>query len=345
MASKSLLSEADILLSVHLEPSELATLLGWVLATLGAYALPIAFVFGVMLALARMSADGELLALRASGLGLRQLVLPVLALSCLVTALDAWFFIDVENRAIRGGQELLTSIAARGAFIEPGRFLRLGEFVVYVGARDRDNRLRDIVVSDPSSARVPYVLFSERGRFRFDPDTAQFRFELRNGEIHFEPRSAGHEYRRLHFHSLEYALDAGQYLRTGVHQRRPRGMSVSELRTVVQRARHGDPLADLAEKNPVEYELQLQRRLALPWAPIPLGLLAVALSTRRIRASRAWGMLACVGLVLANYLFVTFSEKLSVEGWLPPVVAFWVPNAVLLGAAVLLLRRSLRPEP
>lgn len=54
---------------------------------LTAYTLPIAFLFGVIIAVSRMSSEGEVLAMRASGLGLASLLVPTVALAIVTSGI------------------------------------------------------------------------------------------------------------------------------------------------------------------------------------------------------------------------------------------------------------------
>lgn len=344
MLSQNLLAEADSLFSIRMRAGELGSLLGWIVAGIAAHALPVAFLFGALLAISRLCSDGEVLAMRANGVGLRQLVVPTLALAVVVAAVDAVFFLRLENHAYRQLRDLIVSVAARGGMLEPQRFHRLGNHVIYVHHRTRDNQLSRIMISNDGDPEHPFVLFSERGRFSFDPEQACFHFALEEGEVHVEARPDASRYRRIHFDALDYQIDAGWFLVAGTERLRPRGMTLAELRDVLERSAAGDELAELAERDPVAYRLEIQRRFALPFAPIALGLLAIPLGLRRARGARSWGALASVALVAAYFFTLTFTQLLAREGWLWPPLAFWGPNAVYLALGVLLLWRARTAE-
>jgi lipopolysaccharide export LptBFGC system permease protein LptF len=66
---------------------DLLRVLGYLMPTLATYALPVAFLFGVLLAVSRLASESEVLAMRACGLGMTALVGPVVVLSVLVSGL------------------------------------------------------------------------------------------------------------------------------------------------------------------------------------------------------------------------------------------------------------------
>ncbi len=61
--------------------------------------IPMAVLVGILIGLSRMSADGEVVAARASGLGLRQFVLPVMILALAGLAAASWMSLDLGPAA------------------------------------------------------------------------------------------------------------------------------------------------------------------------------------------------------------------------------------------------------
>jgi lipopolysaccharide export LptBFGC system permease protein LptF len=108
----------------------------------------------------------------------------------------------------------------------------------------------------------------------------------------------------------------------------------------VARGQTGDPLQELKKKDPILYQLEIQRRFALPLAPLLFAIAAVPLALMGQRSSRAWGPMACVVLAFSFYALLTLMQYLAKEGWLPPLVAFWAPNLLLLAVSLELLRRT-----
>lgn len=116
---------------------------------------------------------------------------------------------------------------------------------------------------------------------------------------------------------------------------------MAELREVVALARSGGSLNHLTEKNVEKYEGQIQRRYAVPFAPIVFALLAVPLAAIRMRGARAWGALLSGLLVGGYYGMIGFCQYL-VELGAPAVMALWLPNLFFASAGILLLLRMRR---
>jgi lipopolysaccharide export system permease protein len=340
LVSQNLLRRLDELTAVGFTLADLTVVLTCLLPMVTVYTIPVALLFGAALAIRRRVSDSEILAMRACGLGLRTLLIPTVLIGIAVSAGSGWLLISVEHEARRELIALFNAVAARGSLLRPGSFQGIDGRVVYVDERHRDNRLEGVMIADRTQD-PPFVIFAKQGRLALDEDSARIHLRLGQGEMHITPGTVEPErYRRMLFETFEYSFDVSSMLSGVASPVRPKQMTLAELRHVVARGRAGDPLADLKEKDPVLYELEIHRRFALPLAPGVFALAAVPLALVGRRGSRAWGPIACVCLAFAYYAVVTFLQYLSREQWLMPVVAFWLPNVLVVVGAVLLLRRS-----
>ena len=195
------------LLAIGFDSSDVFLLLRLLSGMLAAYIVPIAFLFGVLLTMGRMASDREVLALSACGLGRRALLIPVAALGFAVALLTGFLVNAVEYRARVEMRGLVKSLATRGATPEPGKFLSLGQRVVYVDGRSAGGILEGVMISDRSNRERPLLILAEMGRFGFDEERNAFEFHLESGEVHVEERNYSPEYKRLSFVTLDYRFD------------------------------------------------------------------------------------------------------------------------------------------
>ncbi|MEN8182306.1 MAG: LptF/LptG family permease, partial [Myxococcota bacterium] len=294
-------------------------------------------------AFGRLSADSEVTAMRACGVGVRGLVAPALALGVCVSLLTGYLVVDVEPRARRQLRSVLNTIASRGALVEPGRFNKLdseGTRLLHVESRGEEDELVGVMIVDRSEAERPYSVFAERGHFLFDEEKGEIHLVLENGSIHFDPGGDHDErYRQLSFASLDYGIDASDLLE-GERHIRPREMSVARIREILRYFdTHGQAPENVKYNRRIKYDLQLQRRLAIPVAPIWFALIGVPLGVRRTRGARSYGVLVCVVLVFSYYTLLSFGEFLAEEGLVAAAPALWLPNLAFAAVSVFLLRR------
>src|SRR5580700_12182271 len=105
------------------------------LAPVLAFTIPMAVLVGVLIGLGRLSSDSEIVAIHASGISLRRLLLPIgfiAVLSALVTLLITFWLSPASLRALRRLE--LTILASQAPFsVQPRVFdERFPHFVLYV---------------------------------------------------------------------------------------------------------------------------------------------------------------------------------------------------------------------
>jgi lipopolysaccharide export system permease protein len=115
--------------------------------------------------------------------------------------------------------------------------------------------------------------------------------------------------------------------------RTPAEMSTAEVRREIARLeRDGQPTRSL--------HVDLHGKFALPAASLAFVVLGIPLALIPRQAGRrgiSFGL--TVVALLGYYALLTGSTVMGQAGQLPPVVAAWLPNAVIVGIGIWLLRR------
>ncbi len=341
LLTQNVMRRLDTLVTVGMTGADLVSALLCILPIALSYAIPLAFLIGMLLAIRRLASDGELLAFRASGFGPTAFLSSFLVLGLCATALSMWLLGSVEHQARRDLVELVERMAARGAVVEAGKFRHTGSQTIFVEDRDREGTLRGVMIYDQSSPDVALRIFAARGRMAFDEATRAMQVELENGEIHVEPQSnAPDRYERMRFESFSYRIDLRHLLSRQLGPVRPKQMSVPELERVLERAEQGDPLLDLDEKDPREYALEIHRRRALPFAPLLFAGLGVPIALASEHRRRHLGLFLGLLSAFAYYGLGSATESLALSDRLDPATAVWLPNIVAAAVALALILRG-----
>jgi lipopolysaccharide export system permease protein len=289
LVTQNLLRQLDDLNSVGFSAADSMAVLICVVGMLAAYAIPMAFLFGVLVAVGRMSSDSEVTAMRALGISFGQVTVPLILLALLASAATGVLLYEVEPLARRQLRAVFSEIASRGGIIEAGSFNQLDREegrLLFVEARDEENHLTGILISDRSDSKQPFTVVAERGRFSFDTENATAHLQLEDGDIHFDSTDAELDrYRRISFESFDYAFDMSAILGADPTRIRPKEMSTERILEVIEYFdNHGQkPPDDVRIKTKEPYQIQLHRRLALPVAPVLFALVGIPLGLRRSR--------------------------------------------------------------
>jgi lipopolysaccharide export system permease protein len=341
--SENLRRYLGLIVAVDFAPADIGALATGLIGIVASYILPITFLLGVLLTVGRMAADSEITAMRACGIGVRSILLPIVGLGALMSVVSWMLVVDVEHRARRELREVVRSMAARGATLEPGRFRHVGPRVLYAEDRLADDTLEGVVISDRSNPERPLLIFARRGRIDLDEEGAKLRVTLEEGDILVDPIGEQAALaQHIGFASFETVFDVSELFRVGLDSLRPYDMTLEELRSIAARADSGDPLDDLIKKQGSSYEVEMHRRFAVPFAPLLFAPVGVVLGMRRRRGARATGVILCALVAFGYYALLIFGQRLGVEGRLPAFVALWIPNLIFAGIGLAMLEAMRR---
>lgn len=338
---QNLLRYLEELTAVGLGLQDLTRLLFHLLPTYLPYAIPTALLFGILVTFGRMSADGEVVALRASGVGIAQLLPPVLGAGILGSALLAVLLLDVEPRARQELKELVRELGTSAKLARPGRYRKLGDRILYVHAHgDESCPLEGVFIADFSRGPEPLYVSARCGSFHSEPGAPYLTLELTDGLVQFAPDKP-ETYRRLKFARMETHLDLTRYLNP---EPRSRDLTFSELLASDAAFARGEGPELRGHEGPRDVRIQIHRRIAFSLSCILLAVLAVPLGVRPVRSGRSWGALSAI-LLMSVYWFLLSAGELAAEsGWVPPFVGLWAGDLLVFVVAVVLIRRLRRVE-
>jgi LPS export ABC transporter permease LptG len=85
--------------------------------------------------------------------------------------------------------------------------------------------------------------------------------------------------------------------------------------------------------------VELNKRLAIPFACVVFAFLALPLGVGSRSGGRGRGFVVSVGVVLVYYMVASQGEMMAMEGRVPPWLGIWLPNIVLMVIALYLMTR------
>ena len=331
LLANSLLRQLEDLVGLGGGFADVAAVTLQFLLVLTTYALPIALLFGTLAALGRLGSDHEVIALRSLGISLAQLAAPALGLAVLASLASGWLLERGEVRARRSILARVGEVAARGGVIRAGAFTKLdrpGDRILFVDRRRRNGRLEGVLISDRSDPQRAFTVLAASGSFVFDRESAIGHLVLSDGDVHFEPDSrASDRTQRISFRRFDYAFDMSRVVGDGPERLRPRDMTREELAATLRYFdAHGNAPEGAKESKRTAYEVQVERRSALAFAPLAFCLLAAPLGAGLRRGARSLGALLCASIAFGYYVVMEATTAYATSGALPVALALWLPN-------------------
>jgi LPS export ABC transporter permease LptF/LPS export ABC transporter permease LptG len=301
------------------------------------FTIPMAILIGVLLGLGRMSADSEIIALTALGIGRRRILLPVGVLAATGAALTLVMSVWLSPMALRTLRsieaDLLTSQISFQ--VQPRVFdERFPRMILYVNdVAASGTRWSGVFLAETGAESGSRLTLAENAIVIAEPKEGKLELHLQGGTTHEFSRDDADHYSVTAFGQSDWPIEVN-----GIGPAQPRQLSNPE-RSLRQL---------LNDKGPGwrEARVELHGRFAFPAACFVFALVAVPLGAQPRRGGRAAGSLIAVILIASYYLLFVMGAGLARQGTLSPGAGIWIGNVVLalLGLALLPRMEQFRGE-
>jgi lipopolysaccharide export system permease protein len=351
-AFKDLLGPA---LSGQLPTETVLRLLPLLLPYVLVYALPLGVFTGVLLVLGRMSAQHEITAARAAGLGLGYVARPVLLLGALGTVLALAVNFELMPRTRTAYLNAFADALRQNplGLVEPRTFVtKVPNLVFYVGEKD-GAALRDVWLwrLEPSGQkRVLEFLHARGGRIDFDEAAGTARLTLLNPIAERrnpdDPEDFSNTDLQATGREAVFEMPADKLLaRPTVRRLKPAFLTLDQLLDERVRLAAPAPAADGAEAANVReaermrVEVTLAEKGARALAVLVFALVAVPLGVRVSRRETSANLVVAVGLGLGYHLIGECLRYLEKYPALRPDLLLWLPPLLFLALGAWMFRR------
>jgi lipopolysaccharide export system permease protein len=324
---------SELILDRGITVFEFIKLIGYTSPAFLTVSIPLAVLLASLITFSHLSADSEIVAMRACGIGFFRILLPVLFFSLLASAAALYIAVNLQHVGNYRFITTITDAVSRKIGVTLGERLFYDRFpntIIYVNEREAgSDDLKGLFIYDGQTPKKPRFITAGSGKLGVvDQDAV---LKLKNGSIY---SSNGNSFRLIRYEEYELTFDAG--LRGSGYIYQPREMSNSEIRESIKK-RHAKNLPAYRE------QVEIQKRYALPFACMVFGLLGAPLGIRAHRGGRWGGLGIGVMVIIANYLLLMLGEGLGRDGTINPVPAIWFPN-VLMGTLALFLNYRMSYE-
>jgi len=320
--------------------SETAGILLNLLPSVLCLTIPMGFLLGVLIALGRLSADSEIVAMRASGVSLYRLLLPILVTAAIGWLATSHLIISVLPDSNQRVRQLLFQVmtSQAGTEVRPRVFYdRLFPNVMFlamdtpVGAEYWQN----VILADLANPDAPRLTFADQGRLLIDREERSVSFYLKNAELHQVSQNAPDDYQRQASGEIWLPLPTANFFPPEDFDvpRGARELGIGELRKAYVET--GLPV----------YLTEIHKKFSIPFACFVFGVLGLALGIRNRRDGRSWGFVASLSIIFLYYVLIDVGESMANNGRLSPLLGMWAANLVLGAGALYLLVRAAREAP
>ena len=294
--------------------------------------IPMAVLVGILLGLSRLAADSEIIAMRASGLGIGYFVrvASIVAIGGTLLGLaNSIYLAPRANQAILDMQQALETSQASYE-IQPRVFYEdFKNTVLYVqdvrGGVGASN-WRQVFMADVADPTTPLITTAASATVVND-STLELLMRLRNGSRHETVAGQPLQYNISTFDTADRPLELSQ--QSELH--------LGRLDTAIFALPMGALLERTHGPDAKRFLIELYNRFAYPVACLVLMLVGVPLGVASRRGGKSSAVVATIALVIVYYSLSLIGTALGRQNWIPAFLAVWMANLLFSAGGIFLL--------
>ncbi len=297
------------------------------------YTLPIACLVTVVLTFGRLSAENEILAMRASGVYLRRLLTPLfvvgITLSLLVHILNDRVIPNAYDAQTRILQE--TGAQNPTALLEPGTFINaFDKYIVFIYRIENDH-LYGVRIYQPQANKTTRTIIAQEGEFVKVPGQDQIKLKLINGTSDEPDLKNPNNFYKLNFNTSFITMDMSK--KQTKAEKKPKAMTLKELK---EKTEEYKKLSIDASPLITEYH----RRLAWSLTPLMFILLGFPFAVITHKRAKSANILFAVLFAAPYYIVSLACQGLATQHVFDPALTMWIPD-IIGGIVVVILNWKL----
>jgi lipopolysaccharide export system permease protein len=298
------------------------------------FTLPMAFLLSSVVVLGRLSSENEILALKANGVNLAYLFVPISILGLFVFVagfLNTGLLVGKSSEAFRN---TLLNIAKKGISIEDKEGVfndSIPGIVIYIDKVDtKTKNLTGIIISDDRDEAAKQTVTAAKGSVNIDTNTFDLSFILTNGSLQRWEKTTD-TYRSLSFKNYTFSLNLMTILPYNRELRKkPFEMDWQELKKAFAKA---------TGERKYELSVEMYKKFSVPFSVVSFILLTVPLGIKRKTEGKFSGVVYSLLIFISYYILSALTENVGrvYEVW--PLLVCFAPNIAFCLVGIWLLRR------
>jgi LPS export ABC transporter permease LptG len=374
---QKLFDMAGLIIKRSLSAAAVGKLLLYLLPHIIVLTVPMSLLFGILIAVGRLSSDSEIVAMRALGISTRSIYRPVFFFSFAIFLVNLYlinFVMPEGNRRFVALQAELTTAAAENV-VKPRVFYDQYEnLMIYVNDTDpQTGHWRGVFVADTrggsedNEQQTPAqmsknitapadtedaaalsgtgsgqrIIVAKSGNLALIGQDKQIWMNLSDAETHiWDPRKAD-RYDLTRNASQRIKLPSvGSNFDPNAIAKSFREMNLRELVEQERKFSQGRNESDRYARNVARVEIH--KKFAIPFACIAFGVVGLPLGITNRRGGKSSGFSLSIAIIVFYYVMIMNGEDLAAQGKVPAWIGMWTANLLLLIVGTYLLSRANR---
>lgn len=353
----NLVKLADLLVNRGVSIFDIIKILILLIPDLIGFILPTAALAAVLLVFGGFAQNNEITAMKASGVNIFRVMIPIMTIA-LMLSIGALFLIDqVQPRAKFASRMIINDMLTKKptAYIESGRFIKDFKGYILRVRSVKGNQLEGVTIFQMRDGGPTRTIMAERGELVASNDNEHntVGLQLYNGTSD-EPNPDDP--------TVVYKLNFDTFFLPAINvtesssqkaKKKVKEMTLDELIIILRNMRQfkQDLIDEGKSEKDIRHDVQeltlrakaeVHKKIAFSLATfcfVMIGL-PLAIVTRRGEAVVSFSL--SMAVVAIYYILFIWGGTLAVNGYLPAVIALWIPNVLAIAVSVFFMAKVVR---
>jgi len=330
----------DLIINHDVPISYVLLFMGYVLPFSLTFTIPWGFLTGLLLIFGRLSADNELIALRANGVSVPRLCVPVFILAVLLTSICFWINIEVAPKAEQAMGRMIYQIATSNPmamFTADETIDQFPDRRIYIGGKEGDEMENILVFELNDKDALVKVVQAKRGQLTADPENQ--RLNLRLFDAVFEQRDE-EDPKDITRIRQGIVMEEGVFPLTldALYEQAEVGRRLSSFTL----AQLGEELQAEENDRRLEMQVEFNKRFSASLACVAFAMVALPLGVTAHRKETSIGFAISLASAFFSFFLLIIADTFKNNPDAHPVLLIWLPNVIFITLGSVLLYRLSR---
>lgn len=313
---------ADLIINKGVKGIDILKLFLTYLPYLLSYTIPMSLLSATLLTFSRLSSDGEITALRASGINLFKLCVPIIAIGLTFSLFNIILNDQILTKARYHARKIVSEIGTKNpeAFLEPGTFIKnFNKYIIFIYDIE-DKKMSGIRIYQPAENGPTRTIIAEKGEIIETPEKNSIKLKLINGTSDEPSVKDSSRFFKVRFKTYYVTLSLENT--NGNIDKKTKDMTIKELKKEIENLKHRNidvvPLISL-----------IQKKLAMSFSCLAFVIAGIPLGIISKRSGKSIGLGMSLAVIIFYYLFLIGTEAIITKNLVSPY-ALWIPNIILI---------------
>jgi len=301
------------------------------------YTIPMSALSANLLVFGRLSSDNEITAMRANGISLYKLTLPLIIAGLILSLFSVILNDKILPQAHFASRKIVKNIGVKNpsAYLEPGTFIKsFKNYIIFIHALDK-NQLKGIRLYQLQKGRPTRTIIARRGEFITLENQNGVKLKLINGTSDEPNPKNPLRFYKLNFKTYYLTLNLDEGLSSGDYiEKKPKEMNFQEIKREIKMLGyyHIDAPALMAE---------FHRKISISFATLIFIILGISLGIFTKRGEKTVQFAIALAVIIAYYVLMAGGMAVSLKGIEPMWLWMYVPNIVLALVGIVLFKNTM----